>query len=190
MARRSSNLCVYRCNRIVMIGKKILLRALEPTDIDTILLWENDQRLWHLSNTLAPFSRFTIEQYIQYAKEDLYTAKQLRLMIDDSSTGETVGCIDLFEFDPSNKRAGVGILIDESHREKGFASEALSMIIQYAFDQIQLHQLFCNIGKDNKASIQLFKQNGFVQIGVKKEWNLIHGEWEDEILFQLIKKHA
>ena len=70
-----------------MIGPNLLLRAPEPSDIDIIFRWENDTTIWHLGNTLAPYSRFAIEQFVLNTDNDIFAAKQLRLMIDWHSSG-------------------------------------------------------------------------------------------------------
>ena len=99
-----------------------------------------------------------------------------------------VGCIDLFDFDPLHQRAGVGVLIAKvENREKGYASEALHLLISHAFENMDLHQLFCNVGVDNEASITLFQRQGFEICGTKKQWNKEGEGWKDEYLMQLIK---
>ena len=55
------------------------MRALEPADVDLLYEWENDGGSWHLSSTVAPFSRHLLEQYVLSAGQDIYTVKQLRL---------------------------------------------------------------------------------------------------------------
>ena len=172
-----------------MLGPNLLLRAPEPVDIDIIFNWENDMRIWHLGNTISPFSRFAIEQFVMNTDNDIFSSKQLRLMIDwHSSTDgtKTVGSIDLFDFDPLHKRAGIGILIDESSRRKGFASEALNLLIEYCFTILNLHQLYCNIEERNTESIRLFTKAGFITCGNKKEWLFRDGEWTNELMLQLI----
>ncbi|MCF8296174.1 MAG: GNAT family N-acetyltransferase [Saprospiraceae bacterium] len=173
-----------------MIGKKILLRALEPSDIDLLYKWENDQEIWKVSNTVIPFSRFLLEQYVMSADQDIYSTKQLRLMIDlkePEENNKTIGSIDLFDFDPHNKRAGVSILISKENRCKGYASEALELLISYAFETLNLHQLYCNIGVDNKSSLKLFHNCDFKIIGTKKDWVFYDDEWQDEFMLQLVK---
>jgi diamine N-acetyltransferase len=170
----------------------IILRALEPTDIDWLFRWENDPEIWKVSNTLTPYSRYTLEKYIENAHLDLYQIKQLRMMIDvKESTGKKarpIGTIDLFDFDPFHNRAGVGILIGEkSDRKKGYASEALSQFIRYAFMTLELHQLYCNIGTDNLESIGLFTRNGFSITGEKKDWLKSGARYKNEYLLQLIR---
>ncbi len=170
------------------------LRALEPGDIDLLMKWENDRSLWHLSSTLAPYSRYILEKYIETSAQDIYQTKQLRLMIDlvfEGGNVECVGCIDLFDFDPYHLRAGVGILIaDASNRGAGYGKSALTKMIEYAFDYLHLHQLYCNISVSNEVSLALFEKAGFARAGLKKEWNRRNTGFEDEWFLQLISKQA
>lgn len=169
-----------------MIGKNLSFRAPEPTDLEILYKWENDPSIWHLSNTITPFSRQVLEEYIMNAYQDIYSVKQLRLMVFENETNVTIGCIDLFDFDPVSMRAGVGILISSEHRNKGHASEALEMLIDYAFSILHLHQLYCNITTDNEISMKLFQNAGFQIIGLKKEWIRKKNSWADEYFLQLI----
>lgn len=173
---------------------EIILRAPELSDLDQIQAWENNQELWYLSNTLLPFSRFAIEQYILNEQEDIFSKKQARFIISVANKNEnkleSVGAIDLFDFDPKNRRAGIGILIDEKHRKKGYANMALAQLIDYGFKVLNLHQLYCSILASNTDSINLFERQHFSIIGVKREWVLYNNEWQDEYLLQLINKKS
>lgn len=169
-------------------NKNISLRTIEPQDIESLLAWENDTENWKVSNTFVPFSRKLMEEYI-YSAQDIFTTKQIRFIIEENSTKNQLGCVDLFEFDPFHLRAGVGILIDKSYRNKGIAKEALDLLKDYSFNHLKLNQLYCSIASSNKASVQLFLQSGFVQAGVKKAWLNYGNEWEDELFFQCLVKN-
>lgn len=174
---------------VTLQGNTIFLRALEPEDLAFIYHIENDENIWEVSNTQTPYSKFLITQYLENAHQDIYEAKQLRLAICKNESLEAIGLIDLFDFDPKNKRAGVGIIIqNEVDRNKGFGKEALGLMINYAFHQLQLHQLYANIGTENLPSLSLFTTFGFEKIGVKKDWNFTNNSFHNEILLQLIKK--
>jgi len=171
----------------VLTGNNIYLRALEPEDLDFLFTVENDVNFWEVSSTQTPYSKHVLQQYLANAHLDIYEAKQLRLIIAENNSHKHLGIIDIFDYNPQHKRAGLGILILDNEQHKGYASEALSVLIDYCFDQLNLHQLFVNISTDNKNSIKLFKKHNFVKIGVKKEWIFYKGTFKDEILFQLLK---
>jgi len=169
----------------------IVLRALEPSDIELLYEWENDSETWKVSNTIVPYSKYILKKYLENSHLDIYQTKQLRLMIDlkDKKDGKakSIGTVDLFDFDPYHNRAGVGILIgDKSERKKGFATITLKNLIDYAFHTLQLHQIYCNILTDNKDSLSLFQKHGFELIGEKKEWIKMPGKFMGEYILQLI----
>jgi diamine N-acetyltransferase len=172
---------------VTLTGDAIYLRALEPEDLDFIYLLENNEAMWEVSNTQTPYSRFLIRQYLENAHQDIYEAKQLRLAICKIDSFDALGLIDLFDFDPVNNRAGVGIIINEvTERNRGLGKEALGLVIQYAFTKLKLHQLYANIDLANVASTTLFTNFGFKQIGIKKDWNKRNNNYFDEALYQLI----
>ena len=170
-----------------LLGEKINLRALEPEDLEFLYQIENDESFWEISHTKTPFSKYILKQYLENAHLDIFEAKQLRLLIEEKSTKKQLGLIDLFDFNPTHKRAGVGILIHPEFQQNGFASEAISLLINYSFSLLDLHQLFANITLNNTKSISLFKKHNFKEVGIKKDWILSGGKFKDEILFQLIK---
>lgn len=165
----------------------IYLRALESSDLELLYFSENDQTIWKISNTITPFSKDVLELYLQSSHQDIYTNKQLRLMICLNKTQEPIGTIDLFEFDPMNLRVGVGVLIFEAFRRKGYASESIELVKQYTKNILLMNQLYCNISSSNNESITLFQKCGFNKIGIKKQWNRITiNQFEDELMYQLI----
>jgi diamine N-acetyltransferase len=171
---------------VTLKGKQVYLRALEPEDIDFIYKIENDTSLWSLSDTQTPYSKFLIEQYLENAQQDIYEAKQLRLAICNMANS-TVGLIDVFDFDYKNKRAGIGILIeDEGNRNKGFGAEALELLTEYCFKVLHLHQVYANISEDNITSLSLFEGNGFNKIGLKRDWSFDGNRYANEYILQRI----
>jgi diamine N-acetyltransferase len=166
-------------------NKNIRLRALEPEDLEFLYHIENDPEIWAYSDTQIPFSKYVLENYIANAYKDIYEAKQIRFVIENTSQ-ERVGLIDLFEFDPAHLRAGIGIVIVAEHRQKGYALEAITTIAAYAKEHLRLHQLYANIQEYNTESIALFERAGFELSGRKKDWNYNNGQYTAELLFQRI----
>jgi diamine N-acetyltransferase len=145
---------------------------MEPEDLELLYEWENDTSYWIISNTVVPFSKYTLKLYLENSH------------IPDNVS---IGTIDLFDFDPFHKRAGLGILIArQDYRRKGYASMALKCLVDYCFKTLQLHQIYCNILANNCESMDLFKKIGFVQSGLKKDWIKTSDGYLDEYMFQMI----
>lgn len=168
----------------------IKLRALEPEDIEFLYKLENNTQLWRVSNTVVPFSKYLLGKYLENSYKDIYEAKELRLIIDLKADKKSIpiGLIDIFDFDPYHKRAGIGIVIDKNFREKNYAFISLKLLIDYCFNYLNLHQLYCNITEDNIASINLFKKLNFEISAIKKDWIFSNKSFKNELFLQLINK--
>ncbi len=170
-------------------GKKVYLRALEPEDLDYLYNIENNTAVWHLGGTIVPYSKMVLQKYLEQAHRDIYEVRQLRLVISNYEP-RAIGLIDLFDFDPVNRRAGVGIIVvDENDRNKGLGTEALGLLCNYAFETLGCHQLYSNILEKNLQSRHMFLNLGFEFIGIKKDWILQNGSFENEMLFQKINRN-
>ena len=168
-------------------NSQIALRAVEPEDLDILYKWENSTALWVHGNTLAPYSKLVLRQYINDALEmDIYQSRQLRLMIDLVDEGTTIGTLDLYDIDAHNRRAGIGILIDENYRKRSYATQALAVMKEYAFNFLYLHQLYAYISISNEKSINLFEKAGYQKIGILKEWVQRGESFEDVQLMQIL----
>jgi diamine N-acetyltransferase len=164
----------------------ISLRCAEPGDAQQIYCWENDRSVWRVSGTYAPFTQFHIEQFL-LNNNDLFSQKQLRLMIDHTTTRESIGCIDIYDYDAINSRAGIGILIDKKYRRQGYAARALKLCLDYLFNDLLLHQAHCVIDETNIDSQRLFENQGFTLCGRRKDWIKTEKGFIDELEYQLMK---
>ena len=167
-------------------GKSVYLRALEPEDLSFLFEHENDEDFWQVSHTQQPFSKYLLKKYLENAHLDFYEIKQLRLVIALKETDTPVGMVDLYDYNQKHKRAGIGILVVKKFQHKGYASEALQLIINHAFNYFDIHQLFACIGTENIKSIQLFETAKFKVSGIKKDWNFYKDKFHDELFLQLI----
>lgn len=162
------------------------LRIAEPNDATLIYIWENDRSIWRVSDTSTPLSLFQIEQFLQ-DNNNLASNHQMRLMIVLNETQETIGTLDLFDYDSVHQRVSVGILIDPKHRNQGNGKHALQLCIDYLFNNMMIHQIFATVDELNEESIHVFKDLGFQNCGCRKEWIRTPQRYIDLFEFQLIK---
>lgn len=137
----------------------IHLRKIEPTDLPFLYLWENDAASWADGANHNPLSRQDLRDYITSTTGDIYKDGQLRLIIEED--GVTMGCIDLFDFDPRNRRAAIGMYIAPEHRGKGVGKEAVRLLEEYAFGFLKMRVLYAVIATKNDACTALYRHAGY-----------------------------
>ena len=162
-----------------------ILRALEPDDLDILYATENDKSLWKYSNTSSPFSKHSLKKFIENSHLDIIEHNQVRLVLSDKNN-LPFGFIDLFKYDMTNKRAGVGIIIFEKYRSRGLGSISLDLIENYVKKYIPIHQLYANISSENTESIKLFEKHNYLKVGNKKDWIYYNNKYFNELLYQKI----
>lgn len=179
-------------------GKTVRLRAVEPEDLEVLYRWENDPAVWSVSGTTEPFSLHQMRRFIaEQQAADIFRTGQLRLMIEapaesrecagkpSARSWRPVGAVDLFEFDPLHRRAGIGILIHaDADRQHGLASDALATLCRYGRDTLHLHLLWCHVGTENEASLRLFRGAGFIEAGTLHDWQWRADGYHDEVVMQ------
>jgi diamine N-acetyltransferase len=166
----------------------IKLRAPEPADIDLLYETENNPDFWEYGDTITPLSKHVLYEYIKNAAEDIFTVKQLKLVVETKPDKIPVGFIDIFDFDPVHLRAAAGIIIFEQYRRKNYALNALKVLQHYAFNTLRLNQLYCDISEDNTTSIKLFEKAGFTHTATKLNWINSEKGFKNVCFFQCFNK--
>lgn len=162
----------------------VVLCAPEPDDLEQLFVWENDASLWNVGNAVAPYSHKQLWDYINDYEADIFKSRQLKFIIKLKSTGESVGEIDVFDFDPVNRHASVGVLIDGSYRKKGYAYRALKLLCDYCDRHLGMHSLIALTELGNDAAQALFKKAKFEANGCLKSWVRHGNAYKDVVVLQ------
>lgn len=167
-------------------SSSLRLRAIEPDDIELLYTIENDMSLWQHGDTTVPYSRESLRQYLLECTNDIWTDRQVRLVMETTHNGEAVGLADLFNFDPKHQRAEIGLVVLPQHQGKGYSALALDELIRLA-RQWHLHQLTATIGVNNAYATKLFIKSDFKPSAHLLDWLLLpDGTYTDAIVWQLI----
>ena len=167
-------------------NENIILRALEPEDLDILYEWENNSGLWKYGSTLTPYSKFALRDYLTNSLQGIIHTRQLRLMAIEKSSNIAAGTVDLFDYDPINQRACIGILVDKPFRRKGYGEIILNLTAEYAFYILHINQLYAYIPISNKNSFNLLCKCGYKQTGLLKSWIKTPSGFEDVYFMQLM----
>ncbi len=160
------------------------LRAPEPDDLQWLYSIENDASLWYLGVSKEPWSKEVLAQYLAQQPGNLQRDGQLRLLF--IYNGQTAGAVDLFDYDPIARKAGIGIVLSAAFRGKGLATMLLIGFESYCFKTLGLHSLYAHAPVNNEASIRLFEQSGYRTVGILEDWVWFDGTHQNAQLFQKI----
>ncbi len=173
---------------MLLQNDKISLRAPEPQDLDIMYLWENDSSLWNVGNAVAPYSRKQLWDYIESYEADIFKSRQLRFIIVENASGNAVGAIDLYDFDPVNRHASLGILVDSRYRGQGIGRSAVSLLCDYCSEHLGMHSLMAVTSRSNECGLDLFNSCGFDTCGCLHSWIRQGNTYEDAVLLQRLFK--
>ncbi len=169
-------------------GELVYLRAVEPTDLEVLYSLENDPRVWNVSNFTVPYSKYALKCYIERSAYDMFTDRQLRLVIVRHEDEAVVGTVDITDFVPLHARGEVGVAVLKECQGRGYATEALQLLCDYAFRFLFLRQLVAHVVADNTTCLHVFTSCGFEQCGYLKAWWMMDGEPRDVLLLQCLNK--
>lgn len=168
----------------MICNEKIIFRAPEPQDVDAMFRWENDRASWPDGRTRCPMSRHALWQYVENYSADILASGQARFIIVDRSSSDYLGCVDLYDIDPINRRAGIGIYVESSARGQGIASMAIELLADYCRVDLGLHQLWAIMAADNQGSRSLFRRCAFKECGRLRSWIRQAEHYTDALIAQ------
>lgn len=169
-----------------MIEKTVLLRAIEPEDVEVMYGADNDTNCWYASDITAPLSRRLLREYASCYDADPWNSGQLRLIAEDGDGGNIIGVADFYELDARHSRGFAGVYILPQFRNQGYGEAMLGAMVEYAHTHLMLSQLAARIPADNLASTSLFEKVGFKQSGTLRAWHRAGGRVHDVALYQLL----
>jgi len=155
-------------------GDKVNLRTIEEEDLEFMRESVNDAEVRVDMGNKRPKN---MEAEKQFFEENLSGSEDPSLMI--CSDGERIGIVKITrEEDESDKVGKLGIWLHPDHHGEGYGTEACELIIDYGFNQLNLHKLYARAHQDNKASQKLWEKLGFEKEGVLREQAFLNGEYK------------
>jgi RimJ/RimL family protein N-acetyltransferase len=166
------------------VGKKVRLRPVEERDLDQLATWRNDP-----VNLQYYFSPFLANPGLQNKwYEDLLANPNKVLFMVDTLEGIPVGMIGVDHIDWLNQECEGGpIVIDPEQRSHGYAEEALELLIEYVFNELNLHRFYVYSYSFNPV-IEFMKWFGFKEEGVLRKAAFTRGKFYDKVLMALLRE--
>lgn len=165
----------------------VLLRPLEPEDLELLYTIENDATLWDVCDDTTPYSRYALRQYIANQPQDLHQCRELRLIIVERQTAAPIGIVDLVNYSPKNQRAEISIALLRHKRGKGYGEKAIFLLEEYAQRFYDIRMLYALVSSRNNAlANSMFKSLGYECIACLPQWHKRGDDFEDIDVFQKI----
>jgi len=172
--------------RILIIGNKVILRALRRSDFGKILEWVNDPEIRYLTGTIYPISEIEHEKWIEN-KINEKTDKMFA--IDDLKNKKFIGLIGSKNTDFVNRNTELYIYIgDKEYWGKGYGTDAIATFVKFCFDELNLHRVYLYVFAYNERAIRAYEKVGFVTEGILKESVYKNGKYHDKLLMAIVKK--
>jgi RimJ/RimL family protein N-acetyltransferase len=167
-------------------GNSICLRPPEEKDLEMMTVWINDYRITRNLLAYLPTSKAKEREFLEGTGKD---NRNIALAIVGREDDNILGMIGLHHIDWKNRDATFGIFIgDENSRKKGYGKEATNLLLEYAFQTLDLERISSSCWDFNIASQALHKSCGFIREGIKRRAGYIEGKRCDSILFGILKE--
>ena len=170
-----------------MMQSRIYLRALEPDDYKISIHWRKNERIWSMVGGVHYYVSEAYEK--QWVEKKIFDPKpnEIILAVCLAGNDQYIGNIYLTDVDYINRHAQFHILLgDESVWGKGYGVEATSLMLNYGFNERNLHRIYSQVLTSNTASMKMHKTCGFVQEGVKRQAVYKNGKYHDVAMMGII----
>ncbi|PIR92103.1 hypothetical protein COU01_03515 [Candidatus Falkowbacteria bacterium CG10_big_fil_rev_8_21_14_0_10_44_15] len=177
--------------KIQIRGKKINLRALAPSDARSIFANVNDRQVSrYLKRIPYPYALRDAKAIIKKARQ----AGRKKIKTDyyfgmeDKTSRQIIGMVGLHKISPRDQNAEVGYWLGRKYWRQGIGTEALTLILQFAFGKLKLNMLYAGAMSSNVASQSLLAKCGFKRGGRRRQTFFREGKYLDDIFFDILKK--
>ncbi|MFJ7649892.1 GNAT family N-acetyltransferase [Lysinibacillus sp. NPDC097279] len=175
-------------NVVSIQGRKCYVRTFQEKDAQSLMgLVSRNKYFWSTYEPLQRPEYYTVEAQYKKIQESLYlmnSKREFTFGIYELGTNNLIGHISLYAIKRlPYSSAFVGYAMDEIYIGKGIVSEAVELVVQFAFEQIGLHRVEAYVSTENSASIRVLEKSGFQQEGLLRKLLYINGQWVDHYMY-------
>lgn len=168
-------------------AQRVTLRHLEESDTDSLFeIFSDPEALRYWSS--PPFKERVEAEKLLAEIHDNFRQKELfQWGIARRSDDQIIGTSTLFRFDDQSRRAEIGYILNRRFWGNGFIGEALTALIGFAFEKMNLHRIEADIDPRNSASVNVVERLGFQKEGLLRERWIVGDEIQDTLFYGLLE---
>ena len=171
-----------------LIGEKVVIREYMQEDLSALRAWVNDTET-------TKYLGGAYRRVQSWEETEEWLSRRLSgdaggegYVIADKETMKYLGQIDLMMIDPIARKAEMAIVLSPAHQGKGYAKEAVRLLVNYAFQTMNLHKVHLKCAEKNERAVNLYKNAGFETEGVLRDDLFIDGEYQNAFIMSIIRK--
>ena len=170
----------------MLSGKLVNLRPYDMSDLDEVMEWINNQEVRQYLSLIYPCSRIQESEWIEKATHQQGNEVLLAIETKDHVY---LGGIGLHKIDYINRHSEIGIAIGKKeYWGKGYGTDAMLTLLDYAFNQLNLHKVYLRVFSNNPRGIRCYEKCGFRKEGVQREHRYRNNKYYDDVLMGILKK--
>ena len=172
-----------------LAGSRLHLRRITADDAPVVLaLRSNPQVMQYIPRPLHTNLQQALD-YIERIDTKTAAGEWINWAITLKGEGPMIGVAGLFKIQPEHHRCEVGYMLLPESAGRGLSTEATPLVLEFAFEQLQMHSAEAVIDPGNIASERVLQKNGFVKEAHLKENFLYNGEYLDTVIYSLLRKN-
>ena len=168
-----------------LVGKKIILRELRESDMELLNSLMNNKSVE--DNVIGWSKPVTMQEQLNWFK-NLNNDQNIRYAIADLNDNSVFGTGIISRIDWKNKNCSIDIKLGDNYQSKGYGSETIRLLVEYAFDELNMNSINVKIISYNIASQKIFEKNGFKNSGMLRKHIYKNGEYNDVFIYDLLKE--
>lgn len=172
-----------------MLSRRVRLEKLEAT-VDAVFLAEhlND---WEMTRYMLflPYP-YTIDDGERFLIEITSSDSCMENAIVERETNRVIGIMSFAHIDLEHRHAEIGYWLTKEAWGRGYASEAANLLIRYGFKELSLERIYAHVDSNNKNSIKVLENLGFIREGVLRRAALHRGNFVDRCVYSIIRSEA
>ncbi len=178
-----------------LMGNKVSIRFLEDADAESLLdLHLRNGEFFQRYSPTFDNDFYTLDakrRYLSKSLKEREEDKKYSFGVYLNGNWELVGAVSLYHIvRGSLQRCFIGYSLDKQHNGRGYATEAVSLAVEFAFTELHLHRVDAGVMLSNIASMRVLEKAGFHREGIEQKGVKINGRWEDHQIFAIISHNS
>ena len=168
-----------------LVGRRVCLRPLARQDLIYLRKWLEDAEIRGLIGEVASMSEADAEKFLEKVRAD---TERAWFVVVVKESNKVIGEAGLLRMDRAWRTTDISVIIWERQEwGKGYGSEALLLLLDYAFGHLKFHRVAIGVVSFNERALRFWERAGFRQEGVQRDGYYHDGKYHDFVMMSILE---